>query len=186
MAEAPVAGPPPYDPCHEERSVIGKSKQKLRSRILAGALLASLASSPAMAVVCASPSEEAALRARVVQSQLMVAALSCSQRSGYNAFVRKFERQLVRQGQALRFFFKRTYGKSAKDRLNRFVTSLANEASERSLGMGTQFCAEAAKLFVELKEISPREFQAFVARQQFAGAHGIEACPAQGRLDLAD
>ncbi len=152
----------------------------MRVTLAAAAVL--LTAGAAEARICASPSEQAALRARVVQSQLMVAALSCGARPRYNAFVRKFERELVMQGKSLRSFFQRTYGDSATKRLNSFVTSQANKASERSLDVGGAFCSETAGLFDELQGLRPVQFTEFVARQRFAASHGIESCPTQSAL----
>ncbi len=87
---------------------------------------------------------------RHLQSQLMVAALSCNLRPQYNATMARFEVELIQHGQDLRHLFKRTYGKSSERELNRFVTAMANNASVSSLNSGAGFCRESGLLFAEI------------------------------------
>ncbi|MGH8581069.1 MAG: hypothetical protein ACREVK_13465 [Gammaproteobacteria bacterium] len=105
---------------------------------------------PAWAEACAQPHEHTALNTRVLQTELMVAALSCGNRPLYNAFVRKFRDDLVKQGHSLRLFFARHYaGRGEKD-LNIFITRLANETSQRSNADRAAFCSHASSLFHQL------------------------------------
>lgn len=87
------------------------------------------------------------IEVRRLQTNLMVAALSCGARADYNAFVINHRSSLKKYGTAIRKEFKRRYGKSGPRRLNRFVTRLANEASARSNADRDQFCADATTLF---------------------------------------
>ncbi|MGH6634685.1 MAG: hypothetical protein ACRED0_00615 [Gammaproteobacteria bacterium] len=104
----------------------------------------------AWAEECAQPHEHTALNARVLQTELMVAALSCGNRPLYNAFVRKFRGELGKQGHSLRLFFARHYaGRGEKD-LNVFITRLANETSQRSNADRAAFCSQASSLFYQL------------------------------------
>ncbi|MHA1564524.1 MAG: hypothetical protein ACTSX7_04350 [Alphaproteobacteria bacterium] len=90
------------------------------------------------------------LNIRHLQSQLMVAALSCNLRPQYNATIGRFEAELIRHGRDLRHLFKRTYGKSSERELNRFVTAMANHASVSSLNSGAAYCRDATLLFTEI------------------------------------
>ena len=91
--------------------------------------------------------EKEAIAFRHLQTELMVAALSCGSqeyRSKYNAFVYRYRPALKRNGRALRVIFKRNYGASGKRRLDDYVTRLANEASMRSMQQ-SEFCATAGR-----------------------------------------
>ena len=113
---------------------------KARAAVSLTALL-SLLSTQARAVdTCALPAEQAALDTSVLQSELVVAALSCGANSQYNGFVQKFESELVALGAAFRNYFARIYGPNGEDRMDQTVTRLANIAEVRSMGLGPQYC----------------------------------------------
>lgn len=132
----------------------------------------------AAALTCAEPREQSALQMRVLQTEFMIAALSCPIRSEYNEFVEKFRGELRVQGKALRGFFTRMHGGASERRLNRFVTRMANEASHRGATYGATFCADAAARFNAVLTMRPTQLVAYAANQPSAGAHGFEACVA--------
>jgi hypothetical protein len=134
--------------------------------------------SPADALICASSSEQSALDARVLQTEFMVAALTCDQQDHYNAFVVKFNDELTTRGQTLRHLFERSYGSAATPRLDRFITRLANEASYRSLLQGTTYCTTAALLFDHAMQYEPRELESLTSNLGSNGQHGIGTCAA--------
>ena len=82
----------------------------------------------------------AAMHVRMLQTELMVAALSCEAKGQYNAFVRKFSGQLAENGRQLRTHFNKLYGRKAGSRLDAFVTNLANTASTISIRNSGTFC----------------------------------------------
>lgn len=92
-------------------------------------------------------SETAAVNARLLQTEMMVAALACDLRPQYNRAVRTFEKELVGHGRVLRKMFRRNHGASAQRHLDRYVTRLANEASARSNYDRVTYCRTAASLF---------------------------------------
>lgn len=140
-----------------------------------GGVALGLVAGQAIADVCAGPGERAAVATRVFQTELMVAALRCDERGNYNAFVRKFENDLVDGGKTLRMMFSRTYGNSGSGELSSFVTRLANEASLRSLDAGDAYCAQAAELFGRVMIADRKDFSALVEAR--AGAEtGIDGC----------
>ena len=57
--------------------------------------------------MCVSDRDLAAFNARVLQTELMVAALSCDERQRYNTFVTTYQKVLTERGQALKALFKR-------------------------------------------------------------------------------
>lgn len=148
-------------------------------RTLAALALAFTATMPvleARAFVCTLPRDERALGTRLLQTELMVAALSCQTQSQYNAFVGKFRDELVPQGFALKAFFKRAYGSGAEQRLTSFVTALANERSAASLGQWPGYCAKTGDLFAQTLALKPGELTTFALAQPFSREHGFKAC----------
>jgi len=139
-------------------------------------LLCLLAAGTAQAGPCAYPGESSALQARVLQTELMVAALTCNQKDKYNAFVRKFNDELTGLGGNLKAYFVRTRGGRANRDLNELVTNLANEASQRSLRHQTNFCSESIQLFDALLKMEPKGLATFAASRPHADSHGIESC----------
>lgn len=143
---------------------------------IVGASLLSMLAEPALAARCAKGTETDALRTRMLQTELMVAALSCSQKAEYNDFVIHFRSDLQRNGSALQSYFRRAYGKSGTSELNSFTTRLANEVSQRSIKDKNAFCGDAAKAFTALKTLPSAQFATFVAARPSADSHGVMAC----------
>lgn len=106
------------------------------------------------AAACYTPAEATAIHIRMLQSELMVAALACRESnpelgmiSQYNAFVSRHSAGLVGQNRILERHFDKNYGggSQAKRRMDALLTALANDASKRS--MVADFCGGAAGLF---------------------------------------
>jgi len=150
----------------------------LKTRNLAGlAALLSMLSAQAQALnTCALPDEQAALDTRVLQTELIVAALSCGASSQYNGFVQKFESELVTLGAAFRNYFSRIYGPNGEDRMDQTVTRLANIAEVRGMGLGPQYCDYEAQVFATLQEVEPAQLAAFAAENPYVGDHDIRPC----------
>jgi len=106
-------------------------------------LLPSIAS----AAVCVQPAEKVGFDIRALQSQLMVAALSCGQQDDYNAFVRKFQTEVAGAFRNVAAHFRRTAGAGHQRELDQFITQLANGQSQMSIARGSFFCSEQAPLF---------------------------------------
>lgn len=147
--------------------------------LLAACLFGCLCMGSTSALACASGKDRSALQVRVLQSDLMVAALSCGDRNRYNSFATRFRNELVSRGKDLRAYFHRTYGKEGESRLNQFVTQLANSASRRSLTTPTSYCGDATRLFNDVLMLEPTELVGFVAQHPHADSHGVEPCTQQ-------
>jgi len=150
-------------------------RSTLRRLALAASMVASV-TGPASATVCATAAERSALDARVLQTELMIAALGCGENGRYAAFVHKFNGELVSRGQTMRRYFERAYGARAEERINHLVTDLANEASERRNAWSINYCLFASALFDHVLALAPETFGAFAGRQPFAASHGVSAC----------
>jgi hypothetical protein len=152
---------------------------------IVGATVAAIAipsvSSTALGAACLRTSDAAAINARMMQTELMVAALTCQRRGEYNAFVKQFEGELISHGKKLKATFKRMYGLAGESQLNRFVTRLANEASLRSL-QSTDYCDKASGLFTGTFAIKPGKLAHFAAGQTFSTLHGLPYCEDEQRV----
>jgi hypothetical protein len=129
-------------------------------RLAQGLCLAALGISlagAAQAAGCADTRERESLTVRSLQTDLMVAALSCNVRDDYNTFVQRYRSHLSVHGHALRRYFQRTYGPRAQRALDRYVTELANQASQVSNADRTAFCAQTAASLDRLLAAADRE-----------------------------
>ena len=142
-------------------------------------LALALGAAGAEAAVCVRPGDEMAVNVRVMQSELMVAALACDQAADYNAVVRKFQSDLTAGGTTIKQMFRAAYGASAEHHLGRFVTVLANDAAQRSATEQAGFCAAAARTFERVKGMDRAEFRAFVVGPDYTGRHGLSLCGAR-------
>lgn len=114
-----------------------------------GVLMCLAAPAGAQQARMTSPGEEEAIAFRRLQSELMVAALSCNDprhRDAYDTFVRRFRPALAENGRVLKTYFKRLHGARATRNLDDFITALANEASLSSMG-DRNFCRNALVRF---------------------------------------
>ncbi len=116
--------------------------------LVAGILLAGGTSSVQAKSFCPTQMELAALKTRVLQSRLMVSALSCEMHTAYNQFMNTHKSYLQNQNSALRKFFTRHFGESAGKKMNNFITFTANEASRNSIKTALgEYCGHSEKLF---------------------------------------
>ena len=155
--------------------VLHKKTRRQTGAAFALAAVVLLSSSGALAAVCIRPSEAPALETRMIQTELMVAALTCDQRTGYNNFITKFKGDLIARGKSLRSLFQRLYGNVAESKLNTFVTRIANETSLRSI-QTDGYCQSTAELFADLRAVSPGGLAAFAAAQPSSDKHGLPVC----------
>lgn len=132
----------------------------------------------AQADACMDTAARTALEMRVLQSELMVAALTCGQRSSYNAFVTTFKPYLKLQGGQLKSFFVKAFGpKVGAQMLNQTVTRLANTASQNSLSASTQsYCDSAAARFAVALKSTPKDLVLLARTNPDAASHGYKSC----------
>lgn len=146
--------------------------------------IAALSSTSVQAEVCSTQSDSAVLTTRVLQAELMVAALSCGQKDVYANFVDRFSDTLIDNGASLRAYFKSHYGEKARGALNSFVTRLANQASGRSVRT-QNYCNGAARKFAAVMKLDGDAIRAFAIRQPYANSHGFVSCDQVVNADLA-
>lgn len=122
-------------------------KSFVRGTLAASVAAAALVATSAFATeISVSEKERASLEMRLMQSELMVAALSCSAADRYNAFVTRYKNELTAHGKTMQDLFKRVHGGNAFSQINSFVTRIANEASLK-MAQNSHFCEEAGEMF---------------------------------------
>lgn len=133
---------------------------------------------------CYTPAETAAVQVRMLQSELMVAALACRDSNPelgmvgqYNEFVHRLSDRLVSHSKILQAHFRKTYGADGMRRLEAFVTALANDASKRSM-TSAGYCQSAAALFHDVGLLERRDLERFSASHAGAVGAPVASCVA--------
>jgi len=147
-------------------------------------LLSSLAAMSLLAVQqanaqleCLQPQERSVVEIAALRSELMVLATGCRQDQPYNAFVRKYQADLMGNEKAVGDVFKRMYGKRAQTEHDRFTTDLANGESSAGMHLGTEFCARNSLIFNEVMALhSAAELPAYAAGKDLVPAT-VDLCP---------
>lgn len=128
---------------------------RTKRAVAAAALVACLAQ-PALAQGtkassnCPSPVVEA-MHVRLLQTELMVAALQCRNNpafdfsSKYNNFVMQFSSPLSQNANVLKDHFRKNFGANHMTQLDRYMTRIANDAGQR--GMHAGYCQNMAPMF---------------------------------------
>ena len=126
---------------------------------------------------CLRPQERSVVQVAALRSELMVLATGCHQDDRYNAFIRKYQPDLMGNEQAVGDVFKRMYGKRAQQEHDRFTTDLANGESSAGMHLGTDFCARNSMLFSEVMALnSAAELPAYAAGKDLVPAT-LDMCP---------
>lgn len=126
------------------------------------------------------------MRVRVMQTELMVAALSCRAVPGrdftgqYNTFVQRHGEKLVTNGRVLQSYFQTRYGEGYRKKLDAFITALANDASRRSMNSAT-FCDESVQLFQEVMAVDRNSLESWSERRAAVHPIPVETCGAEDR-----
>lgn len=138
--------------------------------IMVGTAAASAASS------CVTGKDEMALQTRLLQTELMVSALTCKQTTKYNDFVKLHQKELMKAHTQLRTFFNKKYGKAGGDELNSFITRLANDSSKRSIKNVKLFCETTTVVYDGALAAPSAHFGEFAALQPVSQLHGFVPC----------
>ena len=139
---------------------------------------------------CYSPAETSAVEVRMLQSELMVAALACRDSNpelgmiaGYNDFVHRLSRPLVQNSRLLQAHFKKAYGASGEHRFEAFETELANAASKRSMA-SSSYCENSAALFQAIAGLQARDLERFASQHASDLGLPVESCTARNTAGL--
>ncbi|NKE45820.1 hypothetical protein HB662_13600 [Roseomonas frigidaquae] len=143
--------------------------------LLAGAAMA--IGGPAIAQSCVQASERTAFELRALQSQLMVAAITCQRDGDYNAFVRKFQGDLGGAYNTIRTHFRRTAGAQGQRALDGYITTLANEQSQDGIRQGSRFCQNITPLFqAALSQSNASALAEMSMERNVLNPHDAETC----------
>jgi hypothetical protein len=126
---------------------------------------------------CLQSHERSVVEVAALRSQLMVLATGCHQDDRYNAFVRKYQPDLMGNERAVGDMFKRMYGKRGQQEHDRFTTDLANGESSVGMHLGTDFCARNSLIFTEVMALpSATDLAAYAAGKDLVPAT-LDMCP---------
>lgn len=126
---------------------------------------------------CASREDIKAFDLRALNSSLMVAALSCNQQAEYNQLLKKYNNLFSESGNNIKTYFRKQYGSGSEKELNRFITHLANNASQGSMaGDPEKYCDETRKVFATLISLRQDKFAEFADQKAYSAMHGIKSC----------
>jgi hypothetical protein len=159
--------------------------KKTKTRTILAALCGVMIAGPAFASACLRPEERAAIEIRAMRSYLMVAALQCRHGQtfdapgGYNAFLRRFGRDLSAADRVTATHFQRAYGGASRGgRLDQYNTNLANEHSQDATRSGSFFCRDAEPLFRQVVQLQATDISKLVVERNIIDGYEAPDCPA--------
>lgn len=148
--------------------------------VLVGVLAIGLAATPALAKkgkaakpaapACVKDKVLSSLQMRMLQTELVVGALSCQMTPRYNEFVTTYKPDLMNAHRTLLKFFGR------ESKMEDYKSKTANESSQRSLANIGEFCSYTASLYDKLLGSEKVQLTSFVATEPWAGHHGFDVC----------
>ncbi|MGD9637678.1 MAG: hypothetical protein AB7U85_01295 [Alphaproteobacteria bacterium] len=111
---------------------------------------------------CLTETERKAFSFRALQTNYMVAALSCENMlEDYNVFINKFHSTFVENGEVLKKYFARCYGIKGRYNLDQFVTILANKMSMFSLKDAKSFCKKSHDSILKCLNLEQSDFKKY-------------------------
>jgi hypothetical protein len=123
----------------------------MRRFTFALAILAASAVQPALAQrQCSNLADQTTFEVQALRSAIMVLATGCHEDDRYNAFIRRFQPDLMANEHSVNAYFKRRYGGRAQTEHDRFVTDLANAVSRGGSQYGGDFCPRNGLIFGEV------------------------------------
>lgn len=111
-----------------------------------------------------------AFQMRMLQTELVVGALSCKLTPRYNEFVTAYRTDLMSAHRTLMSHFAR------ESRLEDYKSRTANEVSQRSLANITEFCNYTTSLYDKLLGPEKLRLIEFVSGEPSANRHGQNTC----------
>ncbi|MEJ0017700.1 MAG: hypothetical protein WDN25_14280 [Acetobacteraceae bacterium] len=126
---------------------------------------------------CLQGNERAAVEVAALRSQLMVLATGCRQDDRYNAFIRKYQADLMGNEREVGAIFKRMHGKRAQQEHDRFTTDLANGESSAGMRLGSDFCPRNSLIFTEVMSLRTAAELATYAAGKDLVPTSLDVCP---------
>lgn len=129
---------------------------------------------------CLPPQERSAVQVAALRSQLMVLATGCHDDNGYNAFIRKFQAELMSNEKAIGAIFQHKYGRRGQQEHDQFTTDLANAESSAGMRLGTDFCDHNGLIIQEVLALrSASELASYAAGKDLVPA-SLSVCSVMG------
>ena len=126
---------------------------------------------------CAKDDEFQAMHVRALQSELMVAALSCDLKDKYTDFAMSHSDVIKSSDRILKSYFKRSSSKDADEMRNNFITGLANYASNLSLTMPRgEYCKASHDYFDYVQYADPKDVAKSVNKRYYEWHDGVKPC----------
>jgi hypothetical protein len=160
-------------------------RQVLSAVAVSGLLMPLAGFAQAQTVACKRNADEKAVYIRSLQTDLMVAALTCNDSDPYNQFINQFKPVLMKDSKQLQSFYSKTDGKAGANELNSFVTQLANDESQRSI-QTVGYCDSANQLFASVLALQPDQLEDYATTLPIASTAPIRPCLENGAADTAD
>lgn len=126
---------------------------------------------------CASKKEMKALNFKTMQSNMMVGALACQEQKNYNKLIIRSREAMSDFGDVINSYFKNRYGKADyQDKLDEFVTFIANKSTENSQNVDPiYFCDRTQHLLRAFLSADVENLEEF-ANENFSHFHEIKKC----------
>jgi hypothetical protein len=106
---------------------------------------------PANEQRCLTPFETDAFNLRLLQSYLMVNALSCNRPEDYNLFVRRHANSLSQSYRLMQGHFRRHDGDGAQRALDSFITWAANRHARSGNDLGAAYCPGSVAIWERIR-----------------------------------
>lgn len=157
-------------------------RRRLAAIAAATALVISQGTSAFANARCLTPPEKTAFEVRMLQTELMVATLTCRGVPGrdfskqYESFVNLHRDGLKRQSEVFQAHFRRSGGGAVQ--MDRYVTALANDYSKASMTGTGGFCDKQGPIFERAATLPPQELGRFAAERADGHAIGVPVCRA--------
>lgn len=137
----------------------------MRRVVSALAAISLLSAQPVLAQQqCPSTTDQSAFEVQALRSELMVLATGCHDDDQYNAFIRRYQPDLMANEHAIDAYFKARYGRLGQTEHDRFVTELANALSHQGSDLGGDFCPRNGVMFHEVLALqSPTQLASYAA-----------------------
>jgi hypothetical protein len=147
----------------------------MRVLVAAVAGTVALASWSPVQAQCAQAKEVTAFNIRALQSQLMVAALTCDMTSQYNTFVTRHRSGLDSNRRTLISYFNRAGG--GERAFNNYDTELANVQSTLSTRRGSLYCGDIKPVFTEVLQMtSVVDVEKYAVAKELPQPRTVQAC----------
>jgi len=125
--------------------------------------------------ICSRANEANAVKAEILQQQLMVAAYACHMAGSYNAFVVNYRPDLIADDHAAEGLFIRANADGASN-YQSYKTSLANNFSLASNDDKGGFCEDARDMFQQAAEHRGQSLNDLMASLGFDGDEPFAEC----------